>query len=111
MTPTGVFRVIIEIDVVAGGAAGFERAWLDVAEVIGTQNANLGQWLLRDTEHPLRYLVVSDWTDEPSFRRFEVSDPHTENRRKLAPYRQGGSMTTMTVRHHRTGQGGRLNHG
>lgn len=100
MTATGVFRVILDIDVVDGGADGFEQAWLGVAEVIGAQPANLGQWLLRDAEQPLRYLVVSDWTDEASFRRFEVSDPHTDNRRRLAPYRRGGSMTTMTIRHH-----------
>lgn len=100
MTP-GVFRVVLEVDVHPGAGPDFERTWRDIASVIGREEANLGQWLLRSTDAAERYVVVTDWTDERPFREFETSRPHVENRRRLAPYRRGGSMTTTRiVAHH-----------
>jgi heme-degrading monooxygenase HmoA len=101
-----VFRVVLEIEVAAGRGAGFETAWRPVADAIGLDPANLGQWLLRDAGRPDRYVVVSDWLDEERFRRFETSAAHVANRRALAPYRVGGSMhTTVIVAHHERADG------
>lgn len=101
----GVFRVVLHIDVAEHGTDGFETAWREVAGVIGAEPANLGQWLLRDTADGTRYVVVSDWTGEAAFRAFELSAAHVVNRRRLAPFRRGGSMLTMTIREHHAGGG------
>ena len=42
-------------------------------------------------------MVLSDWTDEASFRQFEHSADHATNRSDLQPFRLGGSMMTMDV--------------
>lgn len=93
----GVFRVVLEVDVHPGAGPDFERTWREVADAIGVQPANLGQWLLRRTDAADRYVVVTDWTDERAFREFETSGPHVRNRRLLAPFRRGGSMATTRI--------------
>jgi heme-degrading monooxygenase HmoA len=105
-TAAGVFRMTLQIDVVPGREPEFERTWLGIAEAVGADPGNLGQWLLRDAQRPDRYLVVSDWLDEDRFRRFETSAAHVANRRALAAYRRGGAMhTTVVVAHHENAAG------
>lgn len=99
MTTTSVFRVLLRFEIHAGMERDFEQTWLEVGDVITAHPANRGQWLLRSAEEPCVYYVVSDWSDEPSFRSFEHSDEHVEHRQKLHPFRSGGSMTTMHVVH------------
>lgn len=89
------FRVMLRFDINPGMEAGFEQTWLAIGSVITGHPANLGQWLLRSTEEPSTYYVISDWVDEPRFREFEHSDAHVEHRRKLHPYRHGGAMYLM----------------
>ena len=91
------FRVLLEMDVAPAQAAQFEAAWSEVAGVVATNPANRGQALMRDCDHPGRYHVLSDWTDEDAFRRFERSAEHAGNRARLAPYRAGVAMTTLHV--------------
>ncbi|MFF4775724.1 antibiotic biosynthesis monooxygenase family protein [Microtetraspora fusca] len=91
------FRVVLDIRVRPGSEAEFERAWLEVAEGIARHPANRGQRLLRDAEDDGAYYVFTDWTDESSFREFEVSPEHARNLARLRPYRNGGSMRTMRV--------------
>ncbi|KXK63872.1 antibiotic biosynthesis monooxygenase [Micromonospora rosaria] len=81
----------------------FEQAWLSVGRRVTDHPANLGQWLCRSETEAHVYYIFSDWTDEPSFREFERSDQHVEHRMTLHPYRSGGAMSTMTVRHALTG--------
>ncbi|MFF5211989.1 antibiotic biosynthesis monooxygenase family protein [Streptosporangium sp. NPDC000396] len=95
----GWFRVLLDIRVRPGTEAEFERVWLDVAEGIARHPANRGQRLLRSLEEEGAYFVFTDWTDESSFREFELSAAHVDNRARLQPYRDGGSMTTMRVVH------------
>lgn len=76
----------------------FERTWRDVGTGIAREPANRGQTLVRSVEDESVYYVITDWADEPSFRSFELSEAHVENRRRLAPYRRGGEMIlTQTV--------------
>lgn len=91
------FRVLLRMRIHPGSGPAFERDWRDGAERISAQRANLGQWLARSTEEADVYYVVSDWTDEASFRAYERSDAHQEHLRTLRPHRADGSMSTMAV--------------
>jgi heme oxygenase (mycobilin-producing) len=97
-TPGRTFRVLLRLQVRDG--AGFERAWLAVGDSVTGHPANLGQWLMRDTADDAVYYIISDWTDEASFREFEHSRVHVWHREQLHPYRESGSMATMSVVHH-----------
>ncbi|SFQ64853.1 Heme-degrading monooxygenase HmoA [Amycolatopsis arida] len=98
------FRVILRMEIKPGMEADFERTWLEIGDAVISHPANLGQWLCRGTEDTSIYYIVSDWVDEELFREFEHSDGHLEHRKKLHPFRSGGSMDTMTVVAHLPGQ-------
>ncbi len=91
------FRVLLKVEVKDGLEAGFEREWLAGSDAVAGHPANRGHWLSRDDKDPHTYYVVSDWTDEESFRAFEGSPTHLEHRQRMHPYRTGGSMTTMRI--------------
>ena len=40
---------------------------------VAANPANLGQALMRGSDHPGRYHMLTDWTDETAFRSFERS--------------------------------------
>ncbi len=92
--PGHVFRVTLRMEVARGMAETFEKVWLGVGNTIAGETDNLGQWLLKSADDDDVYYVVSDWQGEPSFRAFERSAQHAENRRKLSPYRLASSMST-----------------
>jgi heme oxygenase (mycobilin-producing) len=92
-----VFRVMLRLSIIPGMEPDFERTWLSVGSVITDQRANLGQWLLKSNDEPGVYYIMSDWVNEPLFREFERSDGHLGHRTKLHPFRNGGSMATMSV--------------
>lgn len=109
-----VFRVMLRMLIKPGMESEFERVWLEIGDSVTSHPANLGQWLARadsgDEGEDGVYYIVSDWVDEPRFREFETSDRHLEHRKKLHPYRSGGSMTTMRVIAHLPGAGGGVTH-
>jgi heme-degrading monooxygenase HmoA len=99
-TGSGVFRVLLRMEIHFGREQEFEETWLRVGEAVTGHPGNLAQWLLRGTTEEEEaggsvYYIVSDWTDEPSFRAFESSEAHVRHRELLHPYRGTGSMTTM----------------
>jgi heme oxygenase (mycobilin-producing) len=94
-----MFRVMLRVEVVPGSEDDFETTWLEVGNSVTGWPANQGQWLLKSTDEGSVYYIMSDWADEPSFREFERSARHLEHRRKLHPYRMGGSMTTAIMIH------------
>lgn len=100
-----MFRVVLRMEVTDGLRERFEQVWRDGAQVIAREPANIGQWLSRSDTEPGIYYIVSDWSDEPAFRDYELSERHTEHRARLHPYRTAGSMTTMTVLHATAGAG------
>ena len=110
MSEQNVFRVTLRMEVHPGKGSEFEQAWYDGAEVITSQPANLGQWLSRSADEADVYYIVSDWVDEPGFRRFETSKRHIDHREKLHPYRCGGAMHTMQVVAHVPGAPGPVTH-
>ncbi|WP_020673767.1 SRPBCC family protein [Amycolatopsis nigrescens] len=97
------FRVLLRFDVHPGTEERFEQTWLSIAERIGREPANQGQWLMKSTDEEAVYYVVSEWTDATSFRAFELSSEHVENRRRLDEFRRGGSMTSLALVHALTG--------
>jgi heme-degrading monooxygenase HmoA len=93
----GTFRVMLRMEIKPGMGPEFEQTWRAVGDAVTSHEANLGQWLMRDTDDANVYYIISDWTDEPQFRAFEHSEEHVEHRKKLHPYRSGGTMATMSV--------------
>lgn len=100
-----MFRIMLRMEIKQGLEEDFEQTWRSVADTVNRQPANTGQWLLRGDEPGSIYYIVSDWTDEESFRAFERSSAHIEHRRKLHPYRLAGTMTTMHMVHRFAGAG------
>lgn len=94
---TAAFRVFLRLRTRPGGGPAFERAWQLGADLIAVQTDNLGQWLARGVECPDTYYVVSDWTDEASFRSYERSTLHVEHLARLRPHRTEGEMWTTSV--------------
>jgi heme-degrading monooxygenase HmoA len=92
-----VFRVMLRLSIIPGKETEFEQTWYSVGSVVTDHPANLGQWLLKSNDEPATYYIMSDWVNEPQFREFEHSDAHVTHRTKLHPFRNGGSMATMTV--------------
>ncbi|KOV60923.1 hypothetical protein ADL01_32580 [Streptomyces sp. NRRL WC-3618] len=86
------FRVMLRMEIAPGQGAEFEKVWQEVGRGIAAQPGNLWQSLARSADEEDVYHVVTDWVDAPSFHRFEHSEEHVENRRRLAPYRRGGEM-------------------
>jgi heme-degrading monooxygenase HmoA len=94
--PAG-FRVLLTVQVEPGRQADFEREWLAGSGVIAGHPANRGHWLGHSDQDPNVFYVISDWSDEASFREFENSPAHLAHRQRLHPYRAGGSMATMRL--------------
>jgi heme-degrading monooxygenase HmoA len=99
MTAPASFRVMLRMQIKPGMEQQFEQTWLRVGEVITGHPANRGQWLARSLDEDGVYYITSDWVDEPRFREFERSDEHVQHRERLHPFRSGGSMVTMQIRH------------
>jgi heme-degrading monooxygenase HmoA len=94
---SAVFRVMLRLSIIEGKEKEFEETWYGIGSVVTDHPANLGQWLLRSYDEPRTYYIMSDWESEPLFREFERSERHLEHRVKLHPFRDGGSMATMSV--------------
>ncbi|GHG08524.1 MULTISPECIES: antibiotic biosynthesis monooxygenase family protein [Streptomyces] len=94
---TGPYRVMLRMEIRPGMTEDFEKVWLAIGDSVTSHPASLGQTLARATDEENVYYIVSDWTDEPSFRLFETSDRHLEHRQQLHPFRSQGSMVTMQV--------------
>ncbi|MBO8198092.1 NAD-binding protein [Streptomyces smyrnaeus] len=93
------FRVMLRMEVHPGRRQEFERTWLQVATGIAREPANRGQKLVRSVDDEHVYYVFTDWADESSFRTFELSEAHVENRRRLQPFRRGGEMVVTETVH------------
>lgn len=101
--PQHVFRVMLRMEIRSGMEEEFEQTWYQVGKTVTEHPANLGQWLARSQDEDGVYYIVSDWTDEPRFREFEHSEGHLTHRKKLHPFRSGGSMSTMQIVYAMTG--------
>ena len=105
------FRVMVRMQVEQGKEEDFERVWQEVGDSVARNPKNLGQWLSRSLTEDGIYYLISDWSDEPSFREFEKSDAHRGHREKLDPYRSGRSMVPMQLVAQRVGGDTGVDHG
>ncbi|MFJ3904260.1 putative quinol monooxygenase [Streptomyces sp. NPDC090025] len=92
-------RVLLQIRIKDGQEAAFEELWLGHAETVRTFPDNHGQQLLRLTGEPGAFTVLTDWTDEPSFRAFEQSPEQQAYLQRLWPMRAGGEMHLLEPLH------------
>ncbi|MBO7939106.1 antibiotic biosynthesis monooxygenase [Streptomyces sp. S9] len=92
-------RVLLEIRIAPGRESEFEELWRRHAEEVRLLPDNHGQRLYRQAGLDGCYTVLTDWTDEPSFRAFERSDAQQAYLRRLWPMREGGSMSLLEPLH------------
>ena len=94
MTPG--LRVLLRIRIVPGREAEFEQLWRTPARTVPD---NHGQQLLRLSGESGHYTVLTDWTDEPSFRAFERSPEQQAYLQRLWPMRADGEMQLLEPLH------------
>lgn len=90
-----MLRVLLTLEVEPGREGEFEALWAEHAEFVAALPDNFGQSLLRRADSGTGYVVLTDWADEPAFRRFEKSARQQEYLKRLWPMRAGGSMTLL----------------
>ncbi|MEV5985404.1 antibiotic biosynthesis monooxygenase family protein [Streptomyces sp. NPDC052051] len=96
---TAELRVFLRIEIAEGREAEFEELWLEHARTVRRFPHNHGQQLLRQTDQPGVYTVLTDWTDEPSFRAFEQSPEQQAYLKRLWPMRTVGEMRLLEPLH------------
>jgi len=72
----------------AGAESEFERAWVRGATDVAGLPGNIRQELLRDAEHPSRYMVTSDWEDAAALEVFSGSPQRVEFSAVLETFRE-----------------------
>ncbi|MFG3233941.1 antibiotic biosynthesis monooxygenase family protein [Streptomyces antibioticus] len=92
-------RVLLEIRIAPGRESEFEELWRRHAEEVRLLPDNHGQRLYRQAGLDGCYTVLTDWTDEPSFRAFERSDAQQAYLKRLWPMREGGAMSLLEPLH------------
>lgn len=90
-------RVLLHIDIKDGLSDQFEQLWQRHSAFVATLPDNHGQSLLRRRDDPSRFVVTSDWTDEPAFRTFERSPQQQQYLQRLWPIRAGGQMILLDL--------------
>ncbi|MGP3922409.1 MULTISPECIES: antibiotic biosynthesis monooxygenase family protein [unclassified Streptomyces] len=97
MTPG--LRVLLRIRIAEGHETEFEELWRAHAETVRRFPDNHGQQLLRLAGETGSYTVLTDWTDEPSFRAFEQSAEQQAYLQRLWKIRAGGEMQLLEPLH------------
>ncbi|MFG2332153.1 antibiotic biosynthesis monooxygenase family protein [Streptomyces sp. NPDC048604] len=92
-------RVLLRIRILPGREAEFEELWLSHSRTVRTFPDNHGQQLLRLSGETGSYTVLTDWTDEPTFRAFEQSPEQQAYLQRLWPMRAGGEMQLLEPLH------------
>jgi heme-degrading monooxygenase HmoA len=100
--PAGVgVRAVLTMTVPAENADNFEREWTRVAHWIAHQDGCLRQTLSRSAEPEAMYIITSDWTDLPTYQRFERSAGQDNMTAALRALRSTARMEILTVVAHR----------
>lgn len=92
-------RVLLQLEVAQGRERDFEELWRAHSAHVRSLPDNHGQALLRRTDNPSGYVILTDWTDEDAFRAFERSAAQQEYLKKLWPMRTSGAMALLTTVH------------
>lgn len=92
-------RVVLSVQIKAGEEEDFQREFGQVARQVRGAPGMLGQTLCRDRNDPSHFLIVSDWSDPESFRRFEVSPEQDDATAPVRRHRTSAQMHVYDVVH------------
>lgn len=98
-------RATLTMKVQAGREDEFQSAWRAVAEVTRQMPGNLRQTLLRASDDPSTFVIVSDWEDRAAFGAFERSPEQDDLTAPLRALRESASMRVDDVVAHLEGPG------
>lgn len=98
-------RATLTMKVHAGREGEFEAAWASVAAVTRQVPGNLRQTLLRASDEPGTFIIVSDWEDRAAFGAFERSPEQDDLTAPLRALRASASMRVDEVVTHIEGPG------
>ena len=93
-----MFRAVLTMHVDATHVETFERAWKHAAESFAAVPGLIRQTLAADAHDSGCLTITSDWTDEQSFRLFEVSSRQDDATAALRRLRTSSTMHTQDVR-------------
>ncbi len=77
------YVAISEVAVPNEGACDLERAFKDRVRLVERADGFLGIEVLRDRRRPGRYLMVTHWTSQESFRAYMKSDDHVVSHARI----------------------------
>jgi quinol monooxygenase YgiN len=92
-------RTVLAMRTRAGCEQRFETEWLAVAEKIRTLDGCLRQELVRDTDDPRSFLIVSDWVDRERLDAFGRSEYRDHLLRVIRDLRESAQRHTYQVLH------------
>ncbi|NIH88269.1 putative quinol monooxygenase [Amycolatopsis granulosa] len=95
--PAGTVRTVLAMRARAGCEQRFEAAWLSAAEEIGRLDGCLRQDLVRDTDDPRSYLIISDWADRELLEAFGRSEHRDRMMRVVRELRESARRQTYQV--------------
>ena len=100
--PVRPVRAMLTMRVPSEAAHQFEREWAQVARWVAGQHGCVRQTLSRvhDSGDPV-YMLISDWSDLPAFRRFERSRRQDEVTAGLRALRTSARMEVAAIVEHR----------
>jgi heme-degrading monooxygenase HmoA len=82
-------RVMVFATVQEGCEAAFEAAFAEVTAAVNGTPGHLRDELLRDPEHPGRYVLLSEWESAEAFRAWEDAPVHRAVTTPMRPYWAG----------------------
>jgi quinol monooxygenase YgiN len=92
-------RTVLAMRTREGCEQQFESEWLSAAEQIRTLDGCLHQDLVRDTDDPRSYLVISDWADRERLDAFGRSVHRDRLLQVIRELRESAQRHTYQVLH------------
>jgi len=86
-------RATLYVTVKPGREDEFIEVWRGIAKHVQAAPGNLRQTLLRDTDDPRSFAVMSDWNSREAFTAFERSPEQDELTAPVRDLRESGRMT------------------
>jgi heme-degrading monooxygenase HmoA len=88
-------RVMVFATIQTGQNAVFESAYRTVTAAVAGTPGHLRDELLRDSDRPDRYILLSEWESIEAFRAWEDAPIHRELATPMRPYWAGRVERTI----------------
>jgi heme-degrading monooxygenase HmoA len=95
-----MIRAMLLLTVRDGEEHNFEVVWARIAETIRDTPGNVSQTLLRATDDPRRFVIVSDWVSREAFTAFERSAAQDALTAPIRKLRQSARMDVHLIQNH-----------